>query len=98
MSARELYNGYVDLVRAGCVPFETNAREIAKAHQLPLGPLELALGEAYARLMKLYLTEIEGGRVSFAERAYELARERNLPTGPVDNALRHAAKAAAPTH
>lgn len=90
----ELYNGYVDLIRAGCMPFESKARAIAKTHRLPLGPLELALGEAYARLMTLYLTEIESGRTSYAARAYELARERNFPSQPIEDALRHASRAA----
>lgn len=91
MSAKELYNGYIDLIRAGCVPFEAKAREIAKTHKLPLAPLESALSEAYARVMKIYLTEIERGRTSYAEKAYELAKEHDFPREPIENALRYAA-------
>lgn len=92
MSGKELYDGYVDLVRAGCLPFEANAREIAKCQSLSLAPLEQALGEAFSRLMKTYLTEIERGNTSYAERAYELAKERNFPSDRIDNALLYATR------
>ena len=98
LSAQDLYEEYLTLIREGCTPFEANARDFAKVNKLPLHPLEAALKEAYARLMRLYIAEIEQGRTSYAESAYEIARKQNLSTEKVDAALRCAAKTIESSH
>jgi hypothetical protein len=92
-AAKELYAEYIASIRDGFIPFEMSARHLAAANHLPLDPLEIALDEAYSRLLNLYIDEIQHGRLSFAEPAYEIAKRRKYSTDGIKRALVCAARA-----